>query len=47
MTANTDKDHEFKLGLLDDTITVLDVQKLYLSYYSVCLEDNNKLEDSI
>ena len=28
MTANTSKDKEFKLGLLDDTITVLDMEKL-------------------
>jgi predicted nucleic acid-binding Zn ribbon protein len=28
MTANTSKDREFKLGLLDDTLTVIDMQKL-------------------
>jgi glutathione synthase/RimK-type ligase-like ATP-grasp enzyme len=28
MTANTAKDKELKLGLLDDTLTVLDMEKL-------------------
>lgn len=28
MTANTIKDHEFKIGLLDDTLSVIDMEKL-------------------
>jgi len=28
MTANTTKDHQFKMGLLDDTLTVIDMEKL-------------------
>ncbi len=28
MTANTQKDKELKLGLLDDTLTVLNLEKL-------------------
>lgn len=37
MTANTQKDHEFKTGLLDDTLTVIDMEKLYILHYLVCL----------
>jgi tubulin polyglutamylase TTLL9 len=28
MTASTPKDHEFKLNLLDDTLSVVDMEKL-------------------
>jgi tubulin polyglutamylase TTLL9 len=28
MTANTEKDNVFKLGLLDDTLSVIDMEKL-------------------
>lgn len=28
MTANTEKDHRFKVNLLDDTLTVIDMEKL-------------------
>ena len=28
MTANTQKDRQFKLGLLDDTLTVIDMEHL-------------------
>jgi len=47
MTANTSKDREFKLGLLDDTLTVLDMEKLYIINYIVYWEIKNKLEGLI
>jgi len=47
MTANTPKDREFKLGLLDDTLTVLDMEKLYIINYIVYWEIKNKLEGLI
>jgi len=28
MTANTNKDHEFKVNLLEDTLSVIDMEKL-------------------
>lgn len=29
MTANTPSDYDMKVGLLDDTFTVLDLEKMY------------------
>jgi hypothetical protein len=29
MTANTPSDYEMKIGLLDDTFTCLDLEKMY------------------
>lgn len=34
MTATTTKDHEFKVNLLDDTLSVIDMEKLYSLVYS-------------
>jgi hypothetical protein len=45
MTANTAKDREFKLGLLDDTLTVIDMENLYLFRYLVWKAIRSKLED--
>ena len=44
MTANTAKDHQFKVNLLDDTLSVLDMEKLYLFVDLVWKEQKNKLE---
>lgn len=32
MTANTPNDYEMKVGLLDDTFTTLDIEKMYDTY---------------
>lgn len=47
MTANTEKDREFKMNLLDDTLTVIDMEKLYILSNIVCREGRSKLEDLI
>ena len=45
MTANTAKDHQFKVNLLDDTLSVIDMEKLYIFVYLVWKAQRNKLED--
>lgn len=43
MTANTAKDREFKVGLMEDTLTIIDMEKLYFFLYIVFRAMRNKL----
>ena len=47
MTANTPLDFELKCGLLDDTFSIIDMEKMYPFHLKDWLAKKNKLEDSI
>ena len=46
MTANTPTDRKLKNGLLDDTLTIINIEKMYVILYVDLQGKKNKLEGS-
>lgn len=35
MTANTQTDYQLKMGIIEDTLILVDMEKLYICFYAV------------
>lgn len=47
MTANTQTDYQLKMGIIEDTLILVDMEKLYICFYAVSQATKTKWVDLI